>query len=285
MLKWTIKGLKKAVGGCLGRGEAETLMCPVWIDEEQCLQGESSWSWGGDGYNLDKVGEKIDSESSSQELKVVLSPWSFSSEEMKRMLQRRRQGNGNDETHAGLFQLSERDRKVLCKLYEEDKYKSMTEMERRVLVLQQGLLRYRRTLTKAQRSRIAQEHKFVRNEHSKMLEECWGKYFVDKASRNLQESPPRVEELTDSHAGMDVPLRALFEGQDTHAKTHHATKLSADEYQNRKQQCQNVDVPFLKSGTPCTAMEKLESGQKSFRISAHHADEAIQPKLSFKFVE
>ena len=265
-------------------GDAETQMCPVWIDEDQCLQGQSSWSWGGDSYNLDKVEEIIDPESCTQELKVVLSPWSFSSEEVNRMLQRRRQGN--DETRAGLFQLSERDRKVICKLYEEDKYKSMTEMERRVLVLQQGILRYRRTLSKAQRSRIAQEHKFVRNEHSKMLEECWGKYFVDKASKNLQESPPRVEELTNSRAGMDVPLRVLFEGQDAHAKTHHTSKLRASEYQIRKQECQNhVDAPFLKTGNPCPAMEKLDCGQKSFRISAHHADETIQPERSFRFVE
>eukprot|EP00890_Picochlorum_soloecismus_P001986 jgi/Picsp_1/2789/NSC_01015-R1_---NA--- len=275
MLKRMIKGFKKAFDGCMGGGETETVLGPVWIDEEQCLQGESSWTC--DSYNLDKLEEKTEVESSAQELKVVLSPWSFSSVEVKRMLQRRRQGNA---THTGLFHLSERDRKVLCKLYEEDKYKNMTEMERRVLVLQQGILRYRRTLSKTQRSRIAQENKFVRNEHSKMLEECWGKYFVEKASRNLQESPPRVEELADNHAATDVPLRLQFQGQD---KPHLTTKLQANEHHTRKEQCpSHDDQPFLKSVHPYTTVDKLDDGHKSFRISAHHADEAMQPKLSFQ---
>lgn len=277
MIKFIIKGLKKAFVGCMSGGKIETETGPVWIDEEQCLQGQSCWSWSYDGNIVDKLEENIELEISTQELKVVVSPWSFSSEEVKRMLQKRRREN---ESNAGLFQLSDRDRKVLCKIYEEDKYKNMTEMERKILVLQQGILRYRRSLSKMQRSRLAKEHKFVRNEHLKMLEERWGKYFVEKASKNLQESPPRVEQLTDRHAALDVPLRVQFQGQDK----PHLTNLLANEHHNRKQQYQEHqrDVPFLKSVNAYPTVDKLDDRHKSFRISAHHAEEAMQRKLSFR---
>ena len=110
--------------------------------------------------------------------------------------------------------------------------------------------------------------------------ERWGKYFVEKASKNLQESPPRVEQLTDRHAALDVPLRVQFQGQDK----PHLTNLLANEHHNRKQQYQEHqrDVPFLKSVNAYPTVDKLDDRHKSFRISAHHAEEAMQRKLSFR---